>query len=165
MSEDACLALEEFPVVNARIEAAEARAQAERLAAARAAAEAARAASEQQRQAVPFTQPAVGGGFNPLAASRGFNPLAPRSVEAPLRDDTPLNPDFDNLPDDDGVDIVYYACTACHSVSTFRTQHLTAERWDYLLDWMVTDQGMAEPDPADRQIILSYLIAHFGADQ
>ena len=149
----------------AQAAAAERRAVEARLAAARAAAEAARAASEQQQAGPPFSQPAAGGGFNPLAANRGFNPLAPRSVEAPRNDATPLNADYGNLPDDHGVDIVFYTCTACHSAATFRTQHLTAERWDYLLDWMVSDQGMAEPDPTDRDIILAYLINHFGADQ
>ncbi len=132
-----------------------------------AAAQAAMAASAQQQRAAPYTQPAPGGGYNPLAARPAFNPLNPSPIPPGpsfANPDVPLNPDFGNLPDTPGVDTVYYACTACHSVQTFAAQHVTRERWDDLLDWMVTDQNMAPLPPADRTVVLDYLVRHFGAD-
>ena len=151
----------------------------------RAEAEAAARTERIRQQAARFgasTGPG-GGGFNPLApAGGGYNPLAAAQPGLPgmpgpspvalqqgaataLPDGTPLNPDFGNLPDTEGVQIVYQQCTWCHSATVFRSQHVTRERWDYLLSWMVTDQGMPEPTPEDRMVMLEYLVRHFGADR
>lgn len=134
-------------------EAAERRAEQARLAEAEAARQRAAEAA-----AATGTGPTVGGG--------GFNPLAPRPTVggAATASDVPTNPDFGNLPDTEGVEVVYYACTACHSAAMFTQQHVTRERWDYLLDWMVETQGMNEPPPEDRQVMLDYLTRHFGAE-
>ena len=151
----------------AAAEAAERAARQKAAEDAAAAAQAAMAASAQQRRSAPYAQPAPGGGYNPLAARPAFNPLSPSPIPPGpsfANPDVPLNPAYGNLPDTDGVDVVYYACTACHSVQTFAAQHVTRERWDDLLDWMVTDQSMRPLPPADRAIVLDYLVRHFGAD-
>lgn len=151
----------------------------------RAEAEAAARAERIRQQAASFSATATpaGGGFNPLAPpGGGYNPLAAaqpglpgtpspspvalqRGAATALPDGTPLNPDFANLPDTEGVQIVYQQCTWCHSATVFRAQHVTRARWDYLLSWMVTDQGMPEPTPEDRVVMLEYLVRHFGADR
>jgi len=93
----------------------------------------------------------------------GFNPLVPSaSLVATSADTGPLNPEFGNLPDTEGVEIVYYACTACHSTALTTQQRLPRERWDYLLTWMVEAQSMNQPTPEDRETMLTYLTLHFG---
>lgn len=93
----------------------------------------------------------------------GFNPLVPvAGPEATATDDGPVNPDFGNLPDTDGVDVVFYACTACHSTALMTQQRLSRERWDYLLTWMVEAQSMNAPSADDRETMLTYLTRHYG---
>ena len=53
-------------------------------------------------------------------------------------------------------------CNACHSLAIVKQQKLTRERWDQLLHWMVSEQGMPEPEPERRAVILEYLVTHFG---
>ena len=36
-------------------------------------------------------------------------------------------------------------------------QRLSREDWDETLVWMVEEQGMPQPDPEERKIILDYL--------
>jgi len=43
-------------------------------------------------------------------------------------------------------------------------QHVTAERWDYLLKWMVDKQGMMEMEPEDEVLVRAYLNKHFSPD-
>ena len=92
----------------------------------------------------------------------GFNPLVPSVSLVPTAGAGPLNPDFGNLPDTEGVDVVYYACTACHSTALMTQQRLSRERWDYVLTWMVDSQNMNEPSPEDRETMLTYLTRHYG---
>ncbi len=65
----------------------------------------------------------------------------------------------------DGVETTFYACTACHSEMIVVQQGLTRDGWDELIDWMIEDQGMDEPDTADRDIMLNYLAAHYNEDR
>ncbi|MCM2334854.1 MAG: c-type cytochrome [Anaeromyxobacteraceae bacterium] len=54
-------------------------------------------------------------------------------------------------------------CGACHSLAIVKQQRLSRAAWDRLLTWMVTEQGMAEPTPEQRALMLEYLAAHFGS--
>lgn len=90
-----------------------------------------------------------------LAAAWG---LAPGGT-ARAQDD-----ELGGLPPAPGQEIVYYTCNACHSIRLVSQQRLSRQRWDELLGWMVEEQGMAEPAPEDRALILDYLSAHFGTD-
>lgn len=65
----------------------------------------------------------------------------------------------------EGVETTYYACTACHSEMIVAQQGLSRQHWDELLVWMVEEQGMADPDPKDRKVILDYLAEHYGEDR
>lgn len=107
---------------------------------------------------------------NPMIQSpmgQGFAPLNPLTVDPATREAStvPLNPDFGNLPDAPGMEDTYYSCTACHSTATFSAQRLTDARWEYLWDWMITDQGMADYGDDVRGIILAYLQTHFSSER
>lgn len=56
-------------------------------------------------------------------------------------------------------------CNACHSLAIVKQQKLTRERWDQLLSWMVSEQGMPQPAPELRALILDYLATHFARPQ
>ncbi len=64
-----------------------------------------------------------------------------------------------------GAKLVYNSCTACHSERIVIQQGLTREGWDELLDWMTEEQGMPEPNSADRAELLDYLTKHYGPDR
>jgi hypothetical protein len=70
--------------------------------------------------------------------------------------------DYWGLPRTDGYMLVDQNCTACHSIRIVMQQHQTEERWDYLLTWMVQDQGMWEMPAEERASVLAYLVEHFG---
>ncbi|MEM1285865.1 MAG: cytochrome C-552 [Pseudomonadota bacterium] len=95
------------------------------------------------------------------------NPMLPGGQTPAQQDlsDIPLNADFDNLPDAPGMEDTFYSCTACHSTATFAQQRLTDERWAYLWDWMITDQGMFDYGPEVREIVLGYLTTHFSSQR
>lgn len=72
--------------------------------------------------------------------------------------------DYDGLPPGEGREDVYSYCAACHSAKLVSQQGLTRESWDETLDWMVEEQGMAEPDADLRKIILDYLSEYLNTD-
>jgi hypothetical protein len=71
--------------------------------------------------------------------------------------------DLGGLAPGPGQEVVYNTCNVCHSIQLVTQQRLSRERWDELLEGMVEEQGMAEPAPEDRELILDYLGAHYGA--
>jgi hypothetical protein len=72
--------------------------------------------------------------------------------------------DFGGLPEAPGREEVYYICDACHSIRLVTQQRLSRERWDELLDWMVSEQGMAELTAEEREVILEYLATQYAPD-
>lgn len=72
--------------------------------------------------------------------------------------------EIDGMPPGPGRDEVHAICSACHSINLVNQQRLSRQRWDQLLDWMVEKQGMPEPDPAERALILDYLELAYGPD-
>jgi hypothetical protein len=88
----------------------------------------------------------------PAATSKGSPAVAP-------------NPEFDNLPDTAGVEDTYYMCSACHSTAIIKQQKISDARWDYLWDWMIEDQGMADPGEETKETILVYLKEHFSSER
>lgn len=69
------------------------------------------------------------------------------------------------LPPGEGRPVVYAYCTACHSTRIILQQGMSRSRWDQTLDWMVKEQGMPEPGPEAREVLLDYLAAQFPAEQ
>lgn len=64
------------------------------------------------------------------------------------------------LPPGEGREVVEGLCSGCHSIRLVTQQRLPRERWDDLLDWMVAEQGMPEPDAETRELVLDYLGSH-----
>ena len=94
---------------------------------------------------------------DPMTALR-----APEKTEG---DGPPPNPEFGGLPDAPGAEETFYQCVACHSTEIIKQQRVTDARWDDLWGWMVEQQGMIEPDPETRAVILGYLKTHFSAER
>jgi hypothetical protein len=78
--------------------------------------------------------------------------------------DVPQDFEFYPLPPGEGVDEVYYGCIACHSLRTVTNGGYSRAVWDELLDWMVENQGMMEPEPDIRAVMLDYLSTYLGED-
>ncbi len=78
--------------------------------------------------------------------------------------DVPEDFEFHPLPPGEGVDEVYYGCIACHSLRTVTNGGYSRRVWDELLDWMVEDQGMMDPEPDVREAMLHYLSTYIGED-
>jgi hypothetical protein len=70
--------------------------------------------------------------------------------------------DFGGLPEGPGREEVFYNCNQCHSLRTVTAQKLQRWRWEQLMDWMVTEQGMVELEPDTRVLIVDYLVEHYG---
>ncbi len=75
---------------------------------------------------------------------------------------TVADEDFGGLPAGEGQELVFYACTGCHSLMIIEQQEFSRRVWSEVLDWMVEEQGMAELPPEDAAIILDYLVQHYG---
>lgn len=101
----------------------------------------------------------------PEMAGAGYDPLKPRGAPESDAPAVPTNPDFDDLPDTPGVEDTFYLCTACHSAAIIKQQSISDARWDYLWDWMIEKQGMAEVDEETKQVILDYLKTHFSSER
>lgn len=85
-----------------------------------------------------------------------------QSSAATIDEDDEFGPEWPLGP---GREDTGYLCGACHSLAIVKQQGLTRGDWDELIDWMIEDQGMAELDTADRDIILDYLAEHFNVDR
>ena len=75
------------------------------------------------------------------------------------------DPDLGNLPISPGIEDTYFSCTGCHSAQTFAQMRLTDERWEYLWDWMIEEQGMPDYGDEARTVIIAYLQEHFSSER
>ncbi|WP_050996922.1 hypothetical protein [Sinorhizobium fredii] len=76
----------------------------------------------------------------------GYDPMR-RGIGRPAQGREPPppgNPELGGLPEAAGAEETYYLCSACHSIALVTQQRLTDERWSYLWDWMVREQGIVE---------------------
>lgn len=101
------------------------------------------------------------------ASAQTYDPMRPGAAVATPQSGTVAapNPEFDNLPDTPGVEETYYMCSACHSTAIIKQQKISDARWDYLWNWMIEDQGMADPGEETKEIILGYLKQHFSSER
>jgi hypothetical protein len=72
--------------------------------------------------------------------------------------------DFGGLPEGPGQLETFGNCTACHSAMIIMQQNFDRRTWDEVLTWMVESQGMWVMPPETRQIVLDYLVTHFGPE-
>jgi hypothetical protein len=93
-----------------------------------------------------------------LLASAGWALLCLAGQSARAQDE------FQGLAEGPGQEETYFACSACHSIHLVKQQRLSPERWDKTLTLMVDKQGMPEPDPDERALILEYLVTYYGRD-
>ena len=107
-------------------------------------------------------------GYDPMAAARG-SPALPgvgALVTPPARSPAAAgDPELGFLPAGPGAEDTYYQCIGCHSTAIIRQQRLTDERWNYVWNWMIEQQGMLEPDPETSETILTYLKTHFSSER
>ncbi len=73
--------------------------------------------------------------------------------------------DWQGLPAGSGREEVFYTCQACHSLRTVTQQGLSRDSWEETLHWMVEEQGMAEPDSDELELMLGYLSTYYGIDR
>lgn len=99
-------------------------------------------------------------GYDPMTHMLATPDPVEEVAEAPAAD-----LDLEGLPEGPGAEDTYYQCVACHSTDIIKQQRLTDARWDYLWDWMIKDQGMAETDEETRELILSYLKQNFSSER
>ena len=85
-----------------------------------------------------------------------------QEVNAAATDD---DDEWDGLPPGTGREDVFYICASCHSLAIVKQQGLSRDDWEETLDWMVEEQGMEEPEPAERDAILGYLSETYGTDR
>lgn len=64
----------------------------------------------------------------------------------------------------EGREIVFYTCQACHSLTTVTQQGLDRRGWDATLTMMTDANGMPPLDPEERAAVLNYLAAAYGPD-
>ncbi len=129
-------------------------------------------ANPMQPMQTPTAQPQVVAP-NPMTPTTAPNPMLPGgAIPNPMAgtptgdvEEVALRPDLGNLPDTAGVEDTYFMCTACHSAATFAQQRLTDARWEYLWDWMISDQNMPDYGPEARETILAYLQTHFSSQR
>lgn len=69
---------------------------------------------------------------------------------------------YGGLPRTGAYEFVAAYCSGCHSLEIVMQQRASRERWSYMLTWMVEKQGMVPLDEQDEDLILDYLVAHFG---
>lgn len=84
------------------------------------------------------------------------------TAAATIDEDDEFGPDWPLGP---GREDTGYLCGACHSLAIVKQQGLTRGDWDELIDWMVEEQGMAELETSERNLILDYLAEHFNVDR
>ncbi len=98
--------------------------------------------------------------YDPMSGTLGGQTPAPQDGET-----VATNPEFEDLPDTEGVEDTYYHCVACHSTAIIKQQNLSDARWDYLWGWMVEEQGMPDADEETKELILTYLKRHFSSER
>lgn len=92
--------------------------------------------------------------------------LTPLTTTQDGEESARFNPDDDywGLPRSEGVETVAGLCGACHSLAIVMQQRQTEDGWNYLFDWMIEKQGMAEPAREMRVEIIAYLSREFASE-
>ena len=73
----------------------------------------------------------------------------------------PTEETVENLPDGQGREETFYACTACHGLALITAQGMTARQWDDTIQFMIERHNMPPPDAKDRELIVQYLASRF----
>lgn len=91
----------------------------------------------------------------PTVAAR--NKALPKALPADVRHQDTV----ESMPPGKGQEETFFLCAACHGTALIKAQGMTRERWDSTFQYMIDRHGMADPDKADRDLIVDYLAEHF----
>ncbi|MBX3500292.1 MAG: hypothetical protein KF889_12665 [Alphaproteobacteria bacterium] len=93
-------------------------------------------------------------GSSPIAAS---GKALPKALPADVRHQDTV----ETMPSGKGQEETFYLCAACHGTALIKAQGMTRDGWESTFQYMVDRHGMADPDRADRDLIVDYLAEHF----
>jgi len=93
----------------------------------------------------------------PAPAAAAPSKALPKALPADVRHQDTV----ETMPAGKGQEETFYLCAACHGTAIIKAQGMTRERWDSTFQYMVDRHGMADPDKADRDLIVDYLAEHF----
>jgi len=65
----------------------------------------------------------------------------------------------------EGRDIVWAACTSCHTAEIIVASHMSRKTWDTTLTWMEETQGLNQLEHDIRELVLDYLEQTQGLDE
>ena len=99
-------------------------------------------------------QPATGVAARRIVGTPGVTPTA-------LPPGITHNDTVESMPAGKGQEEAFYTCAACHGTAIVKAQGLSREMWDQTFQLMIDRHNMAEPDKADRVLIVDYLAQHF----
>lgn len=91
-----------------------------------------------------------------------LNSLSEQAADFPPSTIETHAPQYGGLPSGEGREAVYFTCRACHALDQFTDHQLSRTAWDGLITEMVSDNGMAEPEPWARTLMVGYLASYFG---
>lgn len=90
--------------------------------------------------------------------------LLGRGLPAPAGAQWDPGDEWEGLPEGEGREELFYNCIACHSTAIIQQQRLDRRTWNEVLVWMVDDMGMPEMPEEEHELVLDYLVEHFGRD-
>lgn len=106
----------------------------------------------------------VAASLGAAALTWGWFLAAPGAATSPVQA-SEEEEDWQGMPPGKGREETFYLCGACHSMKLVTQQGLSRERWDEAIDWMVEEQDMPDPEPAERTLIIDYLAKFYGPDR
>jgi hypothetical protein len=99
----------------------------------------------------------VAAGPAPPAPAPARGKALPKALPADVRHQDTL----ESMPGGKGQEETFYLCAACHGTALIKAQGMTRQGWDSTFQYMVDRHGMADPDKADRDLVVDYLAANF----
>lgn len=89
------------------------------------------------------------------------SPAQPAEAPLPARAQQPDTQSSAILADDDGWELVYAHCSACHSLRLVVQQRGDRDTWLRLIRWMQDTQNLWQFEPAVEDRILDYLARNY----
>lgn len=109
----------------------------------------------------PPVEPVAVTRLGPAPATPATAAAASKALPKALPADVRHQDTVETMPSGKGQEETFYLCAACHGTAIIKAQGMTRERWDSTFQYMVDRHGMADPDKADRDLIVDYLAEHF----
>ena len=72
--------------------------------------------------------------------------------------------EWQGLPEGEGREEVYFNCIACHSTAIVQQQRMNQTVWQRTLTRMVEEMGMPALPEDEHELVIEYLVEHFGQD-